>query len=109
MQFMFAADRGHPKLADRYDPFSPALLAFLHWVVQQCRTAGKPVTLCGEMASRPLEAMALIGLGLERLSMPAGAIGPVKEMLRSLDVPHLTAFMQQIGRASCRERVCQYV
>src|SRR3546814_4506948 len=59
MQFMFAADSGHPKLADRYDPLSPALLAFLHWVVQPCRSAGKPVTLCGEMGSRPLEAMAL--------------------------------------------------
>ncbi len=93
MQFLFATDRGSPKMADRYDPLSPSMLGFLRWVVEQCRAAGKPVTLCGEMGSRPLEAMALIGLGLERLSMPANAIGPVKEMLRSLDVPQLTAFM----------------
>ncbi len=93
MQFLFATDRGNPKVADRYDPLSPSMLGFLHWVVQQCRAAGKPITLCGEMASRPLEAMALIGLGLERLSMPANAIGPVKEMLRSLDIPQLTGFM----------------
>lgn len=99
MQFMFAADRGHPKLADRYDPLSPALLAFLHWVVQQCRSAGKPVTLCGEMGSRPLEAMALLGIGLERLSMPASAVGPVKEMLRSLDVPRLADFMSGLYRS----------
>src|SRR3546814_13347055 len=56
MQFLFAADRGHPKIAARYDPLSTALLAFLHWVVQQCRSARKPVTLCGEMVSRPMEA-----------------------------------------------------
>lgn len=93
MQFMFAADRGNPKLADRYDPLSPAMLGFLHWVVQQCHAAGKPVTMCGEMGSRPLEAMALLGLGFQRLSMPANAIGPVKEMLRSLDVPRLADFM----------------
>lgn len=95
MQFMFAADRGNPKLADRYDPLSPAMLSFLHWVVQQCHAASKPVTMCGEMGSRPLEAMALLGLGFRRLSMPANAIGPVKEMLRSLDVPRLADFMSK--------------
>ncbi|HEX6957195.1 MAG TPA: phosphoenolpyruvate--protein phosphotransferase [Ferrovibrio sp.] len=100
MQFLFASDRGNPKLADRYDPLSPSMLAFLHWVVQQCRAAGKPVTLCGEMGSRPLEAMALLGLGFERLSMPASAIGPVKEMLRSLDVRRLAEFMSPLYQSS---------
>ncbi len=96
MQFMFAADRGNPKLADRYDPMSPAMLSFLHWVVQQCHAAAKPITMCGEMGSRPLEAMALLGLGFRRLSMPASAVGPVKEMLRSLDVLHLADFMSKL-------------
>lgn len=96
MQFMFAADRGNPKLADRYDPMSPAMLSFLHWVVQQCHAASKPITMCGEMGSRPLEAMALLGLGFRRLSMPASAVGPVKEMLRSLDVPRLADFMSKL-------------
>jgi phosphotransferase system enzyme I (PtsP) len=86
LQFMFAADRGNPRLADRYDPLSPGVLSFLRWVVRQCAARGVPVTLCGEMAGRPLEAMALLGIGFRRISMPAGAIGPVKEMLRSLDI-----------------------
>ncbi|HYM30935.1 MAG TPA: phosphoenolpyruvate--protein phosphotransferase [Candidatus Cybelea sp.] len=92
-QFLFATDRGNPRLADRYDPLSPAMLGFLRWVVSQCDRAGVPVALCGEMAGRPIEAMALIGAGFRNLSMPAASIGPVKEMLRSLSVPPLVAYM----------------
>jgi phosphotransferase system enzyme I (PtsP) len=94
MQFLFAADRSNPKLVDRYDPLSPSFLNFLRWVVQQCHAHGKLLTLCGEMGSRPIEAMALLGIGFERLSMPANAIGPVKEMLRSLDVLLLAEYME---------------
>jgi phosphotransferase system enzyme I (PtsP) len=84
-QFLFAADRAHPKLAERYDWLSPAILRFLRRIVAPAREAGVPVTVCGEMGGRPLEAMALIGLGIERLSITPAAIGPVKAMLRSLD------------------------
>lgn len=84
MQFMFAADRGNPDMAERYDPLSPAMLLLLRDVLQKCRLAGVPVSVCGEMAGRPLEAMALIGLGFQRLSMSPGAIGAVKAMLRSM-------------------------
>jgi phosphotransferase system enzyme I (PtsP) len=84
-QFLFAADRAHPKLAERYDWLSPAILRFLRRIVLPTRAAGVPVTVCGEMGGRPLEAMALIGLGIERLSITPAAIGPVKAMLRSLD------------------------
>jgi len=84
-QFLFAADRAHPKLAERYDWLSPAILRFLRRIVVPARAAGVPVTVCGEMGGRPLEAMTLIGLGIERLSITPAAIGPVKAMLRSLD------------------------
>ena len=96
MQFLFASDRGNPMMTERYDPLSPSLLSFLRWVVQQCKSYDKPLTLCGEMGGRPLEAMALIGLGFDRLSMPATAIGPVKEMLRSLDVLSLAEFLERL-------------
>ena len=92
-QFLFAADRGHPKLADRYDWLSPAILRFLARIVAACRAAGVPVGVCGEMGGRPLEAMALVGLGIERLSITPVAIGPVKAMLRSLDRGAVTAQM----------------
>lgn len=93
MQFLFARDRGNPRLADRYDELSPAFLQALKWVVDQCDQANVPVSLCGEMAGRPLPAMALIGLGFRTLSMNVTMIGPVKAMIRSLDVAALTTYM----------------
>ncbi len=95
-QFLFAADRSHPKLAERFDWLSPAVLRFLRRVVVPCDEAGVSVTVCGEMGGRTLEAMALIGLGIERLSITPAAIGPVKAMLRSLDVEPLRMVMKQL-------------
>ncbi|WNJ99603.1 phosphoenolpyruvate--protein phosphotransferase [Thalassospiraceae bacterium LMO-JJ14] len=93
MQFMFATDRGNPRLSDRYDTLSPAALRMLKTIVDSCNQAGVPVTVCGEMAGRPLEAMALVGLGYRRLSMANPSIGPVKEMTRSLNVKALEGFV----------------
>ena len=93
-QFLFAADRAHPKLAERYDWLSPAILRFLARVVRQTTDAGVPVAVCGEMGGRTLEAMALIGLGVEGLSITPAAIGPVKAMIRSLDAAALREAMQ---------------
>jgi len=84
-QFLFAADRANPKLAERYDWLSPSILRFIRRVVGPCREAGVTLGVCGEMGGRPLEAMALIGLGIERLSITPAAIGPIKAMVRSLD------------------------
>ncbi len=84
-QFLFAADRANPKLAERYDWLSPAILRFLSRVVAPTRAAGVDLAVCGEMGGRTLEAMALIGLGIERLSITPAAVGPVKAMIRSLD------------------------
>lgn len=84
-QFLFAADRAHPKLALRYDWLSPAILRFIQRVSAHARAAGVPVAVCGEMGGRPLEAMALIGLGIDRLSITPAAVGPIKAMIRSLD------------------------
>ena len=90
-QFLFAADRANPKLAERYDWLSVSILRFLDRVIAPARAAGVPVAVCGEMGGRPLEAMALIGLGVERLSITPAAVGPLKAMVRSLDRAALTA------------------
>ncbi len=100
MQFLFAADRGSPRMADRYDVLSPPVLAFLRGVVQEAAATGKPLALCGEMAGRPLEAMVLIGLGFRILSMAPSAVGPVKAMLRKLRVAPLADFVHGLCRRS---------
>ena len=92
-QFLFAADRANPRLADRYDWLSPAILRFLRRVVRACTAANVPVTVCGEMGGRPLEAIALLALGLDRLSITPAAIGPVKAMIRAVELAPLRAAM----------------
>ena len=67
IQFMFATDRGNPRLAQRYDVLSPSVLTLLRSIAEQCTAARVPVTVCGEMAGQPIEAMALAG---NRLPQP---------------------------------------
>ena len=95
-QFLFAADRAHPKLAERFDWLSPAIFRFLQRVIEPAGAAGVPVTVCGEMGGRPLEAMALIGLGIEQLSITPAAVGPIKAMIRSLDIGSLRTLMRAL-------------
>ena len=112
LQFTFASDRGNPRLSGRYDSLSPAFLAMVRQIVEGCRAArggqGVPLTVCGEMAGVPLEAMTLVGLGVRRLSMSAAAIGPVKAMVRSLDIGVLEDFVARLtgsGEHSLRNRL----
>ena len=95
-QFLFAADRADPRLAERYDWLSPAILRFLRRVTREARAAGVSVRVCGEMGGRPLEAMALIGLGIENLSITPAAVGPIKAMIRSLDAERVRAKVEQL-------------
>ena len=84
-QFLFASDRGHPRLAGRYDALSPTMLKLLREVVEAAARHGVPLNLCGEMAGKPVEAMALIGIGFRSISMAPAAVGPVKSMILGLD------------------------
>ena len=93
-QFLFAADRANPRLADRYDWLSPAILRFLRRVVRTCHAGGIPVTVCGEMGGRPLEALALAAIGIERLSVTPAAIGPLKAMFRSARLGPIRSAME---------------
>ena len=95
-QFLFAADRANPKLAERYDWLSPSILRFLKRVSDAAREANVPVTVCGEMGGRSLEAVALIALGIDRLSVTPAAVGPLKAMLATLDVSAAAAVMKDI-------------
>ncbi len=111
MQFLFARDRGNPKLAGRYDTLSPSVLSFLRNVVVECNKADKPLSLCGEMAGYPVEAMALLGIGFRQLSMVPSSIGPVKAMLLSLEVQELENYLLpllSVGDLSLRTKLRGY-
>ncbi len=95
-QFLYAADRADPRLAERYDWLSPAILRFIRRVVAECKRYKVDVSVCGEMGGRTLEAMALIGIGLERLSITPAAIGAVKAMIQSLDSEAITEQMDTL-------------
>jgi phosphotransferase system enzyme I (PtsP) len=110
-QFLFASDRGNARLADRYDVLSPPALKCLAEIVERTAAAGVQLSLCGEMASNPLEAMALIGLGFRSLSMAPSAIGPVKAMVRSVALAPLARYLGSLldePDHSVRERLREF-
>ena len=95
-QFMFAADRSNVQLANRFDPISPPFLRALKFIADKSRAANKPVTLCGELASQPIGALALIAIGYRSMSLSASAVGPVKAMLLDLDAEKVSAAIQPL-------------
>ena len=109
-QFLFAVDRGNARVANRFDPLSIPIMRALKSIADRSKAANVPVTLCGELASKPLEAMALLGLGFRQLSMSPASIGPVKAMLLEVEVGeiedlvtrHLAAHSNEPLRAALR-------
>ncbi|QGM45293.1 phosphoenolpyruvate--protein phosphotransferase [Methylocystis heyeri] len=113
VQYLYAADRDNTRVAKRYDNLSVPVLRALKTILEAGAKAGKPVTLCGEMGGRPLEAMALLALGYRSLSMSPSSIGPVKAMILSLDMEQATAFLASLmanndGQPSLRENLRQF-
>lgn len=111
LQFIFACDRASQRMSDRYDTLSPEVLRIVSDIVKACNEVGVEVGFCGEMARKPIEAMALIGAGLRSFSMPPSGVGAVKAMLRSVDVKHLQQFVQQLlgsSESSARRQLEEY-
>jgi len=95
-QFMFAVDRGNTLVTDRFDPLSAPILRALRDIHDRARAHGKPVTLCGELASKPIGALALVALGYRGLSLSPSAVGPVKAMLLDLDAARAEAMLRPL-------------
>ncbi len=93
LQFLYACDRDNVAVSSRYDILSPGAFRMLRSVVREADAAGVPVSVCGEMAGLPLEAMALVGLGFRSLSMAATSIGPARLMIRSIDAARLEDYI----------------
>ena len=112
-QFFAAVDRGNARVAGRFDDLSVPFLRALRTIVDAGNRHGVPVTLCGEMAGRPLTAMALIGLGFRSISMSPPSIGPVKAMIVELDLAGIEGLMREKlaaahGAGSLREMLVEY-
>ena len=110
VQYMYAADRDNTRVSKRYDNLSPPVLRALERVVHAGLRANTPVTLCGEMGGRPLEALALIALGYRSLSMSPASIGPVKSMILNLNLDEAQIYLATLlasddGAPSVRERL----
>jgi phosphotransferase system enzyme I (PtsP) len=96
MQFFYASDRENPKLSNRYDPLSPPSLRMLKHIIDKCNAYNKSLTLCGEIGGKTVSALALIAIGFRRLSLAPAAIGPVKMMVRSLNLSQAEEFIDQL-------------
>jgi phosphotransferase system enzyme I (PtsP) len=111
LSLAFAVDRTNPRVAKRYDNLNPASLTLIRLIVQSAAENSGDLSLCGEMAGRPLDAMALLGLGIRTLSMSPGQIGPIKMMIRSLHLGEVAAFVDRLcGRTdhSLRTRLSAF-
>ncbi|HEY4078093.1 MAG TPA: phosphoenolpyruvate--protein phosphotransferase [Rhizomicrobium sp.] len=111
LSLAFAVDRTNPRVSKRYDNLNPASLTLIRLIVQSAAENSGDLSLCGEMAGRPLDAMALLGLGIRTLSMQPGQIGPIKMMIRSLHLGEVSAFVDRLcGRTdhSLRTRLSAF-
>jgi phosphotransferase system, enzyme I, PtsP len=111
LSFAFAVDRTNPRVSRRYDNLNPAALTLIRLIVNSSAEAHGELSLCGEMAGRPLDAMALLGLGLRTLSMQPAYIGPIKLMIRSMDLGEVAPFVDKLcGRTdhSLRTRLTAF-
>ncbi|WIY52530.1 phosphoenolpyruvate--protein phosphotransferase [Devosia sp. YIM 151766] len=91
VQFLTAADRANPRVSKTYDPIALPRLRALRLVVDAASRHNKPVTMCGELAGKPMEALALMAIGMTRLSMGPASIGPIKEMVLNLEIKPIQA------------------
>lgn len=87
IQYLMAADRDNPKVAQLCEPCHPAVFRVLHQIITACVKKNKPVTLCGEMAGRPLCLLPLLGMGLRRASMSPAFVPTMKELVRAVTLP----------------------
>jgi phosphotransferase system enzyme I (PtsP) len=112
-QFLYAVDRGNAKVSERFDTLSAPILRALRDIVCKAKANKKVASLCGEMASKPIGALALIAIGYRSLSLSATAHGPVKAMIIELDAEKAEAMINPLldapsGSVSIREKLTEF-
>jgi phosphotransferase system, enzyme I, PtsP len=111
-QFFFAADRENERVRRRYDTLNVSFLTFIRQIVARCDAHNTPVSFCGEDAGRPLEAICFAAMGLKSLSMRPASIGPVKHVLRQVNLDDVAAIIDAAadnGEQTVRSTVAAYL
>lgn len=111
-QFFFAADRENERVRRRYDTLNSSFLSLIERIVERCDEADTPVSFCGEDAGRPVEAVCFAAMGLKKLSMRPASIGPVKALLRRVDLSEareVISAARENGVQSVRQPVMEWL
>ncbi len=113
LQFFYAADRGNSRVAERFDPLSAPVLRALREVASKAQARGKPATVCGELASKPIGALALAAIGYRSLSLSPSAVGPIKALLLELDCSQAATLLEPLladrtGSISIRDQLKEF-
>lgn len=109
VQYLMAADRDNPKVSRLCQPLSPAVLHVLHSVISACNEAGKPVTVCGEMAGQPKSFLLLLGMGLRHFSMSPAFIPSIKQLVRQISIERAESLFQEVSRFKTTARVKRHM
>lgn len=109
IQYVMAADRDNPKVAHLCEPFNPAIMRLLRYIIRVCQEHRKPVTLCGEMAGRPRCFLPLFGMGLRRFSMSPGFVPSIKELVRCSHLPQARRIARRTLRLTTVEKIRSYL
>jgi len=111
-QFFFAADRENERVRRRYDTLNVSFLTFIEQIAKRCDDLDTPVSFCGEDAGRPVEAVCFAAMGLRSLSMRPASIGPVKHVLRRIDLSEAKTVINAArtsGAQSVRPAISQWL
>jgi len=111
-QFFYAADRENERVRRRYDTLNVSFLSVIERIIERCHETGTPVSFCGEDAGRPIEAMCFAALGLRALSMRPASIGPVKHLIRRVNLSEVKAVIAEAslsGVQSARPAVMDWL
>jgi len=109
VQYLMAADRDNPKVSHLCQPLSPPVLRVLTNVIAACNRAGKPVTLCGEMAGAPRAFVLLFGMGLRSFSMSPAFIPTIKELAQHLTAAKAEAILQRAVRLKTTGQINRFM
>ncbi|MCB1567317.1 MAG: phosphoenolpyruvate--protein phosphotransferase, partial [Xanthomonadales bacterium] len=108
IQYLLAVDRGNPALGEMFSPLYPAVIRVLHQVIQTCKAAGKPVSICGEIASDARFTRMLLALGLTEFSMHPSSLLDIRATIRDSDLRQLrrrTGALLRAGRRTTLEQL----